>query len=1302
MKDCRHSTPTLGALTVLVTLLVAAGCATPDPPPMEMAYDFDESPQATDRFEGWLADDSPAIDEPTDAEDYFLAGELAYWAGDFEGAYGWYVAMLHRHPGHGLNRYAADRIFRLRYDVTDYANRIYGDLDGIRFDNEAALTRVELARIARHAQRDRWERSETDEPFSFAHGGEIATWRATPMLSPWRLLDFDTPMPPEETDRLSTQYRSPLIADADPANWELTRVVSVDGPRQSLRLGPSGIYYLEGQLTVDEAKTVTLSGRFPGAARVWIGDQEVFDRPEHDYEPGRMLRRIALDPGDHRVLVKLGYEPGHRDRFELTWIPDEGEVLADAGFRATPDVEGADAGLDILSETYRAGELEPVALGDVDDASGPALYLAATSAYISGETEAFADAWEELMERYPAFVPGHILGSYQVRTRADLPSDLRESKTITRLRTAQEQAPDNLHMLVQLERRLRDSGTDAEHLEVLERARDLAVGDESMAGEGTSQMPSTEAPEVYGARADTAISGGDVRQVRPLIAWARYLEDRGWSREAEEAWQRVVDVDPANCQAIRRLQRLYRTRNHMPTPEALADDADACFHVVDRWLADQPERIEERLEHTKRRALRHPWDASRQRQWADQLRSLDRRDEAVQVLDESIERMPWERSLWNARIDLATGDGDEETVRRLIDDVGQRIGRTSGLEMQRARLDDELPLEHLLRDGRQLAAEEIERTGVGDDVDEGEEGDRAMVVDDAYFVYDFAGRHYLDDGSSWTLTHQVKRLMTRGAINDHAEISVPGGAELLVARTIKEDGEVRVPDGVTGDSTLSMPGLAEGDMVELAYLEFRPASRLASRIDGSPFFFQMAHTSSRHSEYVVLSDGDINFESANGAPDAASLEVDGVEGVRFVARDSRRPRSESRRVGSLEYLPWVREYRRGVDAPSRDVERRYMQNAVAASAKWAPAVTERLESWIGGPVEDVETDDETIRDLFYAVSDWFRDPSPGSFATDAAHALERRRGSPLVVLHMALEKMGVDHDIYVARTDEQPPEPQAVGEINRYTRALMRIEMPESGDVVWIRPDRRDAMFGALEPEIDGQNAICITCEEFEESTVVLDDDRRPRRHIDLEAQLDDQGTLTGRITFEFSGARAARVRSALRNRTDEDDRRDYFERVLTDQISGADLIDYDVVDEDRPDRPLTFGVDFERTGFARVGDGRLVVDRPLFRESMQNIYARESTRRTPMFVGYEREQSYDVAIELPDDFDADLRADDVDETDNPFGTFERRSFVDDNTVHLESSIRLPRQRVYAADYDEFRRWARVVEESGRIWLQLE
>ena len=1271
------------------------GCATSSG--VGERYEFRSTAQSR-AIEAWMEGQAGAVaaslEEVRSGEEAFLLGEHLYWEGDLEGAFEVYTSMLASYPGHGLNRYGVMRLYQLRFDVIDFAGRTEEALGTVRFDEEATLTRYALARLAHFVARDLWERSEVEEPFEFAHGGALHLFRATPRMSPWRLLDFDEVMGPEMSAGLSERYKSPGAATAVAANWEATSVVSIERPGERLNLGTSGIYYLEAYLHVEgnEREAITVGGQFPGATKLWIGDQEVLDRREEGYETGRVFREVELGPGSHRVLVKMAYQAGARDWFELFFVPRTGEVFGEAGLRGGLEAEAGPGRVRLVGEQREGEELEPVQLENenLERVKGATLYGAALSAYASGDAESFERVWAEMMERYPDFAVGHLLAGDQIRTRWDVPRELRDAAAMSSLRQAQALSPGNLEVMVRLEQWVRQQGNDREHRELMEASRmaALEVGVGSQRG---------------------------VRQLRPLINWARHLERKGWTEEAEQAWRHVLSLDGSNCLAGAQLLGLYRQRLFFPAPEEVLEGWEQCPSVVETWLGAHPERLEQARDFARREALRFPYDPDRQRSYGEALRAVGEIEEAFRVVESGVGRMPGAWTLWDLWSELALLQGEEELAQEVLRRAGQLNGRTEGLDWRRARLEDRIPLVSQMHEGYQAAMAEVRRVGGAEDLESLQDQEEleelegraeAIALDDAYFVLDFRGTEYLEDGSSWTLTHQVIRTMTRGAIDRYAEMSLPSNARLLLARTIKENGEVRVPEEVPGKDTLSMPGLAEGDMVEVAYLQFFRPREIRSHYEGPSFFFRRSNISSRHSELLVVNAEDLRFEAENGAPEPERLEIEGREALRFVARDVRHPRSEGRSVGSLEYLPWVRPYRIGVEMHVLDAERRYSTNTLRESARMSLPLKRQLQEWLGRKVEAASEQgaavigDEELQGLYYAVNGHFTSPRPGALQIDASHGVQLRRGSPIVVLHTLLNYLGVENQVYLGRSDERPPLRLAVSEINRFDGTLIRVVMPESGEVFWLEMERPDGMFGAVEPARVGEAAICISCEEYQEEEVRVSEGLRPRRHVEIRAELQKSGDLEGEMKYRFEGVRAVRVRSALRGRPDGEDRRQYLERVLTAELEGAELVDFEIRGEEARGEPLEMSLYFRRAGFARQSQGALIIDRGIFEEAMERIYAPMATRNLPLFVGYEREQSYSLSLKLPEGAQPELRARDV-ELKGEFGRFERASWLEEGSLRIETNIDLRRQRVMPDQYPGFRRWASAVEESAWVELRL-
>jgi tetratricopeptide (TPR) repeat protein len=1267
---------------VLVAALLLASCTT-GPATKDSRYDFPRESQASRTLDSWFVaggaevDYRAPLDKKAPIEQVFALAEVAYWDGDVERAGELYLRMLAREPAHALNRFATSRLYALRDEMVDFHRRLEPVLAGIELGQVEPLTATYLSLIGQQVSWHEWDISDSEAEFAPDEIGFPSRWMTTPMMSPWRLRDFDRAFAVEEQASLADEYLSPQIAEDLPINYERSKPYIAGGMNLSPGFDRSGVHYMETFATVNaesddgKAREFWLYTSFSGLAKVFIDGEEVISRTEGDYGTSKRLRRIALSPGEHRILVKLAYQRGYRDWFDFALLADDATALGGSGvvFSERPTPGAAPAKITLVSEQKRPSQLEPllVAPNEVAEASDTALFLTASAAYMDLESGRFDAAFTELMARHENFAPGYILRAKQTQTLWEVPSRIRDSRTLANIRRASKLAPDNIDVAVRLIERLRAQGSsDREIRELIENARTLARKD------------------------------GVLRNVEPLVEWADWLSDQGWSEAAEKAWKEVVEVAPSNCRAAGELQQLYYRRSHYPGLDTITAAHERCPSLAETLALERDDLPEERLAMYRKRAKRYPYNPGAQSNYADELIAQGRLGEAKKLLTSARDRMPWALGLWNKLADQALAEEGKDEALAILQRAVDENGSSGWLQWRMSALDNTIPLEEVMPDGLAAARAELKRaTAQGED----------YASDEAYYVVDFAARKYFEDGSSVTLTHNLVRVLTKNAIDRFGEFSAPGDARLIRARTIKADGTTRVPQETTGKSTLSMPGLAPGDFVEMAYVQYSPPEPLSkTQREGIRFFFRMGDISSLHSEYLVLgTDGE--FMRINDAPEVEKIDTPVGKGTRFVRTDSPRPRNEPATVPAAEFLPWVQLHRRGTQIDTFEASRRDRFEQIRDSSKMSRQLQTQIKKWRKGlePGSNQE-----VKELFYRVASWFPDPSMTAFGKDASHALMERDGSPLLVLKAAYDTAGIDSEIYLVKNKFQAPTEYAIGEFGKYRSALLRVQMPGNqhsvDKTIWVSPAGPDAMFGAVGLASMGQPAVCVSCEQSNVQTIPEQGQRPSTRTVDISGDLGADGTLTGEMTMTYNGVRAFVVRSSLRQRSDPSNRKKYIDLMISNLLSGASLQNFEIVGEDIPDEPLVITAKFERQNFAReISPGTLQVETPLFREPVASSYAELSTRRTPMAVRYQRDHDYSFHVKLPDGFEASLRGGGGDlEIDSEWGSFTRSSGIAQGALSITASIDMPIQRVSPQNYKDFRQWAIASERSSLLFLTLQ
>ena len=1204
----------------------------------------------------------------------FTIAEMAFWKGDVERAFELYADILREEPAHPLTRFVATRLYELRQDVVDWKERIRPLLKQTTFDSVHPLGRVYLSLAGQTIHYSDWLEDHPAEPFAGDDVGFPAEWTISPRMSPFHRLGFDRGFSIDDQPTLASEYIAPWFAEDRPVNRRPSKPYLPNSLELSPNLSGEGLYYLETFMTVSSPeggrRDFWVYGNFPAATEVRIDGNTVFRRQMGSYGTGKRMRRVKLSPGVHRVRVKLAYDQNYRDSFDIAFLADDATPVSDSGVtfsRTAPSGFSAPgAGVRLRGDSMTPYELEPLMVPEsgLQEADSSAVYLTALAAYFDHQPQYFEPAMQTLLERHGDFAPAWGLKSLEVATRWEIPSDKRSAQSLSHLRKAHALDGDSIRFTSRLASRLRQRSPESREVrELLEAAREMARG-----------------------------SDGDLKALEPFNAWADWLESRGWAPMAENGWRRALEVEPTNCTAANSLQDLLYQRGVYPELSSITEAWEKCPGLERRQLRQAPDAPDdERLALTRRMAERHPYDAGRQIALADALRRRGETDRAHRVLRDARTRMPWSSALVSERANRIFADSGQQAAVDFMRESFKRNGGPGVWELRRlSTLTNEVPLSDLLVDGREVAMEHLsgEQSSVGQS-------------DEAYYVVDYAASDYSENGVRRTLTHTLVRVMTKGAIDRFAETQVPGGAELIRIRTIKEDGTTLVPERTSGKSTLSMPGLDEGDFVEVAYLTHRSESQpVRSTRRGMRFFFQMSDISSLRSQYTVLGADEAKFTRQNGAPEAETVETEAGSGETFVRRDSPRPRREPHRVRGTEYLPWIQMYREGTTVDFQQVHRMSARNQVLKGLEVSDAFRRQVDEWREGTEPGTVAE---MRDLFYDVTGWFNDPSPQSLTTDVSHALYTRSGSPVMMLHAAYQLAGIPSQIHMVKSANQDPATYPMGEFAKYRYAVLRVQKPD-GSWTWVQPGHEDAMFGLLGLLLHGQPAICVSCEDPSEGAQRVPGDGFPtsRREIHVESSLSADGTLTGTAKVTFNGIRAMTVRKTLTQVPEKAKRQKFMGRIMTGLIPGSSLEAYRIRHEDDHDKPLTFELDFTRRQFARTSNGSLSVQTTLFRVPMASLYAKLQSRQTPMMIRGQRRADFQMTIRLPLGYSAEITSrTGAWEFESAFGSFSRKVEAGGEAVTVRSSVHLPIQRIGTDAYGDFREFAVSVERSSRFLMDL-
>jgi len=192
-----------------------------------------------------------------------------------------------------------------------------------------------------------------------------------------------------------------------------------------------------------------------------------------------------------------------------------------------------------------------------------------------------------------------------------------------------------------------------------------------------------------------------------------------------------------------------------------------------------------------------------------------------------------------------------------------------------------------------------------------------------------------------------------------------------------------------------------------------------------------------------------------------------------------------------------------------------------------------------------------------------------------------------------------------------------------------------------------------------------------------------------LHVALADDGAATVQGMEEYRGIEAAALRASL-ERVDPQARRQAVERALSRSFRAPVLLDLEFDGEGDLERPLVMRWSARVDHWARVEDGRAVVDAPLFPARLASRFLQRARRETPLLVSADERSALEVTVALPAGW-APVPATAAD-IGSPFGRYRRVERTEAGRLVREDRFELLRNRVAPADYPSFAAFASTVD----------
>lgn len=448
------------------------------------------------------------------------------------------------------------------------------------------------------------------------------------------------------------------------------------------------------------------------------------------------------------------------------------------------------------------------------------------------------------------------------------------------------------------------------------------------------------------------------------------------------------------------------------------------------------------------------------------------------------------------------------------------------------------------------------------------------------------------NGGQRQIVHIMAHLLSKEALDEYGELSLPEAADVLTLRTIKPDGRTLEPEVVPGKDGVSLRDLALGDVVEYEYvLERGPSGAVPGYVDVSTFRFQSADVPYHRSELVVVHPAALalRFDARNGPPTDASSTVQ-VEGETLTVHHFRA--QEVPRLGVepgarpwLEELPSVHVYTAldlplyldGLAAQIRGTQRRNpaLRALVRRLVRGRPTEREQVEALWGWVVENVE--------------------DAGDLSVPATATLAGRTGSRLMLLRAMLREAGIAAELWLARDGYGArPLPDGHPLVETYEAAMLAVRLRGETEPLMVMTASKVLPLGYLAPGYRSTQGLRIQLEPGEGASgpVALpggDPGLRDLRRYELDLDLDREGAGSVAGTITLQGMEAILWRQALRQ-IDRDRIEEVFQQAELGWLPGATLESLEIEEEDALQRPLVLRFSATTAGMGVMQDGTLVL----------------------------------------------------------------------------------------------------------------
>ncbi len=254
--------------------------------------------------------------------------------------------------------------------------------------------------------------------------------------------------------------------------------------------------------------------------------------------------------------------------------------------------------------------------------------------------------------------------------------------------------------------------------------------------------------------------------------------------------------------------------------------------------------------------------------------------------------------------------------------------------------------------------------------------------------------------------------------------------------------------------------------------------------------------------------------------------------------------------------------------------------------------------------------------------------------------------------------------------------------------------VPQGNGFVWLDTTAEVAPYGyLLSPLWDKQALVIPTDKDAVLVTTPAEPSTRPSERFRIDAKLQDDGTLKGKIERTVSGSDTEVLLRTVFRRTPMQQWKDVVQRISYASGFSGDVSDVTASQPDKTDEPFKFSYSYTRKDYPQWSERRISSPLP----PMTGVIPDEQPEHpTPISIG---EFRYESSVEVPKGYIPRLPAR-VDLMEK-FGEYHATYAVEAEALHTERTLIVKVREVPVDQYENFKKFFRAVSDDHDVYVSL-